>query len=134
MSAPLQNQLLSVLVRNQFHPGALADDLKQAFLQVCISENNCDAMRFHWLDDLRKVGVLRFAYTLFGLSTSPFLLGATEQHLSNMEATYLIKVEEIRQSLYMDDLILGGETVDETVHLKESCKAILSKVKFQLHK
>ena len=31
---PLQKQLWSVLVRNRFHPVALAGDLQKAFLQV----------------------------------------------------------------------------------------------------
>ena len=134
---PLQNQLFSVLVRNRFHPVALAGDLRQAFLQVRIKEDDRDAMRFHWLEDLttRKIEILRFTRALFGLSTSPFLLGGViEQHLSNMESMYPAEVEEIRRSLYVDDLISGGETVDKTAHLKKSCKTIFGEAKFDLHK
>ena len=49
---PLQNKLWSVLVRNWFQPVALAGDLKQAFLQLRIREEDRDMMRFHWLKDL----------------------------------------------------------------------------------
>ena len=49
---PLQNRLWSVIVRNRFHPVALAGDLKQAFLQIRIRETDRDVMRFHWLKDL----------------------------------------------------------------------------------
>ena len=44
---PLQNKLWSLLVRNRFQPVALARDLKQAFLQVRIREEDRDVMRFH---------------------------------------------------------------------------------------
>ena len=74
---PLQNKLWSVLVRNWFQPVALARDLKQAFLQVRIREEDQEVMRFHWIKDLdtKRVETLRFTRALFGLSTSPFLLG-----------------------------------------------------------
>ena len=59
---PLQNQLWKVLVRGRFHPIAIAGDIKQAFLQVRIREEDRDAMRFHWFEDLttRRVQTLRF--------------------------------------------------------------------------
>ena len=134
---PLQNKIWSVLVRNRFHPVALAGDLKQAFLQVRIKELERDVMRFHWLKDFttRKVETLRFTRALFGLSTSPFLLGGViEQHLQDMESVYPEEVLEIRRSLYVDDLITGGKTITETQHLKESCQTIFSEAKFELHK
>ena len=133
----LQNQLWSVLVRNRFHPIALSGDLKQAFLQVRIREADRDVLRFHWLKDLttREVETLRFTRALFGLSISPFLLGGViEQHLHNMEAAYPEEVEEIRRSLYVDDLISGGKTVTETENLKKSCVTIFGTARFELHK
>ena len=50
---PLQNQLWSVLTRNRFRPVAIAGDLKQAFLQVRVRRADRDALRFHWLKDLK---------------------------------------------------------------------------------
>ena len=43
----LQNLLWSVFVRNIFFPVALCGDIKQAFLQVRIKEEDRDALRFH---------------------------------------------------------------------------------------
>ena len=48
---PLQNLLWNVLVRNRFKAVALARDLKQAFLQIRIREQDCDSLRFHWIKD-----------------------------------------------------------------------------------
>ena len=81
---PLQNRLWAVLVRVRFQPVALRGDMKQAFLQVRIREEDRDALRFHWLRDLetRRVEVLRFTHALFGLAQSPFFLGGViKQHL-----------------------------------------------------
>ena len=108
---PLQNKLWSVLMRNRFHPVVLAGDLKQAFLQVRIREEDRDVMRFHWLKDLqtKQVEILRFTRALW-LSTSPFLLGgAIGQHLRNLQQTFPNEVEEIRRSLYVHNVITGAE-------------------------
>ena len=58
---------------------ALAGDLKQAFLQDRIREEDRDVMRFHWVEDLKtkEVITLRFTRALFGLSPFPFLLGSS---------------------------------------------------------
>ena len=88
-----------------------------------IREEDRDVMRFRWLKDLqtKQIEILRFTRALFGLSTSPFLLGGViDQHLRNLQQTFPNEVEEIRRSLYVDDLITGAETVREG--------------KFQLHK
>ncbi|XP_068707690.1 uncharacterized protein [Montipora foliosa] len=134
---PLQNKLWSVLTRNRFQPVALAGDLRQAFLQVRIREEDRDAMRFHWLRDLesKEVETLRFTRALFGMSTSPFLLGGViEQHLNNLQHKYPDTVEEIRRSLYVDDLISGDKTIARAQHLKEMSQTIFREAKFELHK
>ena len=114
-------------------PVALADDLKQAFLQVRIREGDRDAMR---LKDLKtmQVETLRFTGALFGLSTSPFLHGGIiDQHLRNLQQNFLNEVEEVRRSPYDDYLITGATTVIETQHLKQAARAIFREGRFQLY-
>ena len=134
---PLQNLLWSVLVRNRLHSVAIAGDLKQAFLQVRIWEPDRDAMRFHWYRDLntKETETLRFTRALFGLAPSPFLLGGVlREHLECCRERFPVEVEEILRSLYVDDLISGGATVQKAQHLKESAQAIFSEAQFELHK
>ena len=47
---PLQNQLWKVLFRGRFHPFALTGDIREAFLQVRISAQDRDTLRFHRMD------------------------------------------------------------------------------------
>ena len=134
---PLQNQLWKVLVRGRFHPIAIAGDIKQAFLQVRIREEDRDAMRFHWFEDLttRRVQTLRFTRALFGLAPLPFLLGGViKQHLDACRVTEPECVEEIERSLYVDDLISGGQTIQEAQRIKDTAIEIFSKADFTLHK
>ena len=96
-----------------------------------------DALRFHWLKNkaTSEVEVLRFTHALFGLIQSPFLLGGTlPQHLESQRENYPKEVKEILQSLYVDDVITGGQTVPEVPTLKETAVAVFGEAQFKLHK
>ena len=134
---PLQNQLWSVLTRNRFYPVAIAGDIKQAFLQVRVREADRDALRFHWLKDLKtkQVEVLRFTRALFGLGPSPFLLAAViKEHLRNCRPVHPKIVEEIERSLYVDDLIGGGGTTEKALEVKQTAQSVFGEATFELHK
>ena len=84
--------------------------VKQAFLQVRIKKDDLDALRFQWIKnkDPHEVEFLRFTRVPFDLVQSPFLLGGTiEQHLENCESKYPSEAEEIRRSMYVDDILIG---------------------------
>ena len=133
----LQNQLWSVLVRARFHPVVIAGDIKQAFLQIRIREDDRDVLRFHWLKDLNSqtVEALRFTRALFGLTCSPFLLGGVVQHLlESCREKYAEIVREIEKSLYVDDLISGGPTQAKAETIKSASVEIFAKGALKLHK
>ena len=133
----LQNKLWSILVHSQFHPVIIVRDTKQAFLQVHLREKDRDALRFHLLKDLttETVEVSRFTRALFGLPSSPFLLGRIIQHLiESCRSAYPDSVKKLEKSLYMDDLISGGSTSGKVQQLKSTVIQIFAHGTFELHK
>ena len=134
----LQNLLWSVLIRARFYPIAIAGDIQKAFLQIRIKEEERDSLRFHW----RRSGhfeteVYRFTRALFGLTSSPFLLeGVISQHLARWGAQCpeTVNSKEIRDGLYVDDLLTGGATVEEVQAKKQTIIAICEDATFKLHK
>lgn len=134
---PLQNKLWQVLVRGRFHPIALTGDLRQAFLQVRIRPEDRDVLRFHWMyrKNPQLVRTLRFTRALFGLGPSPFLLGGVIQHhLNSCRDQHPQSVEEIERELYVDDLLTGGETVQQVTEKKRISTEIFQQASFDLHK
>ena len=134
---PLQNKLWSVLVRSRSHPVAVTGDVKQTFLQVRIKEQDRDSLRFHWLKNpsSQTVETLRFTRALFGLTSSPFLLGGVIQHLlESCRQDYPDIVSEIERSLYVDDLISGGPTSKKAKEIKSASQNVFAKGTFELHK
>ena len=123
-------------MRGRFNPVAITSDLQKAFLQVRVKESDRDAMRFHWRrDEQSPLETLRFTRALFGLASSPFLLGGViEMHLNHWEEKEPRLVAKIRKELYVDNLISGSTTVCKTRELKEKTTAIFQDACFNLHK
>lgn len=116
---------------------AIAGDLKQAFLQILVHGADRDALRFHWLKDLRskQVETLRFTRVLFGLAPSPFLLAAViKEDLQRYKSVNPKLVEEIERSMYVDDLITGRESVKQALEAKQTAQTIFNEATFELHK
>ena len=112
-------------------------DIKQAFLQVRICEEDRDGLRFHWLKDvdLKEVETYRFTRALFGLAPTPFLLGGViKQHLELWRPKSPEVVREIEKSLYVDDLISGAATIKRAEVVKVEATKVFEDAAFQLHK
>eukprot|EP00112_Aurelia_sp_Birch-Aquarium-sp1_P016884 Seg3862.2 transcript_id=Seg3862.2/GoldUCD/mRNA.D3Y31 product="hypothetical protein" protein_id=Seg3862.2/GoldUCD/D3Y31 len=56
------------------------------------------------------------------------------EHLSCWESDHPAEVEEIRQSLDVDDIISGSFTVEEANHLKDTAISVFGEANFELHK
>ena len=128
---------MDILLRVRFKPVFLAGDIKQAFLQVVIREAERDVLRFFWVENLesKKPVIYRVTRVLFGLGPSPFLLGGTlEQHLEKFATQNPDQVREIREGIYVDDINLGGNNVEEIKDLKETAVNIFKAGGFELHK
>ena len=132
----LQNMLWNVLIRCRLNPVALGD-IKQAFLQIRINEDGRDSLRFHWIKDREILGtvILRFTCLMFGLSPSPFVLeGTTKHHLRWCKKEQPETVIELKQSMYVDDLIGGGGNTESANKFKENIVKIFNEAGFKLHK
>ena len=57
--------------------------------------------------------VLRFTCPMFGLSASPFVHGGTiKHHLERYEKDQSETVMVLKQSMYVDDVIGGGDNTE----------------------
>lgn len=69
----------------------------------------------------------------FEVSSSPFLLSGTIQHLKNVAATKNI-AEKMRSSFYVDDILMGADTVEEAITLYETSNSIMKDAGMNLRK
>ncbi|XP_042891950.1 uncharacterized protein LOC122266306 [Penaeus japonicus] len=121
----LNPDLVQVLLRFRRWKVALAADIKQAFLQISVAPQDRDVHRF-LMRRHGSVQVMRFTRVPFGNTSSPFLLNATVKlHLKSQSPSTV--VEELRENLYVDDWLTGGNTIEEARIKFEEASLILSK-------
>lgn len=108
-------KVASVLLRWRQDKIVVVCDIKSAFLMLELHPADRDTTRFLWLKNLDKpasadnLKTYRFCRVLFGAVSSPFLLcGTIEYHLKNSRIAqkYPELSEEIRQSIYMDNILI----------------------------
>ena len=123
-------------MKARFYPIVVTGDLQKAFLQIRIKEEERDSLRFHWRrPNHSEIEVYRFTRALFGLTSSPFLLGGViSEHLDRWESKHPELVKELRDRMDVDDLLTGGATVEEVHTKKQIASEIFNDGKFTLHK
>ena len=97
--------LFDTLVKFRCYPIALTADIEKAFLQIEIKPEDRDKLRFLWMDnpfnETDKLLHLRFCRLVFGLKSSPAILGATiNHHLEKHKETEPVAVQAL-QDLYV---------------------------------
>lgn len=103
---------LYILLRFHTHSIVLIADIEKVFLNSSIFEQDRDSLEIIWVSNINseapKMLILRFAWVVFGLSSSPFLLNATLQHHFNQHSSshpHLVRL--FANSTYVDDNISG---------------------------
>ena len=134
--APL---LYDVLLRMRAHPIMLVADIEKAFLQIEIDKDDRDYLRLFWFEDLnddnKRVKEYRFTRVIFGAVPSPFLLcGTLNHHLAKYQEEDREFVERLKKSLYVDDAIIGCDTVEDGIIMFQKASARLKEGGFTLRK
>ena len=106
---------------------------------IGINEEDRDMLRFLWLKDAKDphsdILKLRFCRLVFGLRSSPAILGATIQHdLKKHEKQEAEIVEHLKKSLYVDDFVSGAENDEKALEIYKGSKQLMSVGGFNLRK
>ena len=128
LQRPLLHDLCGILMRFRTYKIALVADIEKAFLQIGLQPDQRNCTRFLWLKDIssptnrENIQEYRFCRVPFGVISSPFILGATtEHHLESYENDI---AEQLKNDLYVDNVITGTNDVGEAIKLYTKSKAI----------
>ena len=104
---------------------------------IRIGESERDILLFHWVDSLesKNIEILRFTRLVFGLTQSPFILdGTLKKQFENYRDSFkeLIKITE--NDMNVDDLVTGGNNLEEVKEIKQNSVLLFKKGGFNLHK
>ncbi|XP_078334132.1 uncharacterized protein LOC144625796 [Crassostrea virginica] len=130
------HDLCGLLMRFRLKKIGIIADIEKAFLQIGLQEKDRDATRFFWLKDGNKptvdnnVQVFRFCRVPFGVISSPFLLAATVDH--HLRSCNSETAENIRNNIYVDNVITGVDSIQEAVRLYKEAKDIFTSMSMNL--
>ena len=136
--------LFAILLRFRLFQVTVLADIEKAFLQVCVHQDDIDALRILWyknpFDCNRKVAVFRFLRVVFGFVCSPFLLNATiRYHLQKclekaQSEKDRVMLKSLIDSFYVDDLTLSIPTVEEAEGLISLSEKVIGEASMRLRK
>ena len=97
-------------MKTGFRPLVICEDIKKAFLQIRIRENERDCLSFHRSEKSNYdiIKIYRFTRQVFGLNQSPFILeGTLKIHFKNYIGMLQELIERVKDDMYVDDLMTG---------------------------
>ena len=136
----LQQDIAALQILLRMKKYVIIGDISRMFYNVYLQEKFRDYYRFLWNFDTNATEpkVYRFRSITMGAKDSPFLAIATiHYHLdqlaqSNPEKIWILNL--LRKHLYVDDLILSVDTVDEAILVRREITDILGQIKMKIRK
>lgn len=132
----LQSDLWVVLSRWRLHPFAFMTDIVKMFQQIRVHSDDAELQRILWrADPATEVTDYKLVTVTYGTSPAPYLAIRTLLQLAQDEEHRFPKgVEVIRSNMYVDDILVGASTLEETFEIKGQVVGLLQAEGFQLSK
>ncbi len=111
----------------------VSSDIRKAFQMIKVKEDDQIFQRFLWWEDERCTTIVVYQHqrVVFGITSSPFLLGATIQHfLNGLEDKIL--AEKLKSSFYVDNMVTSVSSPSEYQELRASATKVMADAKMEL--
>ncbi|CAG7664104.1 unnamed protein product, partial [Allacma fusca] len=131
----LIGEILPLLIRFREKRIGVVSDIARAFLQISVAERDRNFLRFLWWegDNAKKIVALRHRRVVFGVSSSPFLVGAViEFHLNRAPAHLEETARILRKSFYVDNCVSCVDTEEQLDSLISESQGLFALGKFDL--
>ncbi|XP_058810927.1 uncharacterized protein LOC131675801 [Topomyia yanbarensis] len=132
----VQNDLVSILLNFRSHRFALVADIPKMYRQVAVYQDDCRYQRILWRENRNEpLKTYDLQTVTYGLASSPFLATMSLYQLTEDEGMqYPLAAGAIKKSFYMDDALVGANTLLEAIELKNQIVSLLKKGCFNVHK
>ncbi|GFU59040.1 uncharacterized protein TNCV_794441 [Trichonephila clavipes] len=102
---------------------------------IGLQEKDRPFLRFLWWEngDKEKTKIYQHKRVVFGITSSPFLLGATlEYHLKQVSGHLQLTAQKLLESFYVDNCLTSVDNAEDIERFMLESKEILSLAKFNL--
>jgi hypothetical protein len=132
----LQQDLFLILARFRCFQYVISSDMEKMYRQINIDERDADFQRILWRESVDSpLEIYRLKTVTYGTTSAPFLAMHCIQQLANENINnFPLACATISQCFYMDDLLCGHNTFQETLVLRDQIIEILKQGQFNLRK
>lgn len=126
----------SLLLRFRQKKIGVIADIRKAFQMILVDPVDRDYLRFLWWKDphqRRDVKIYRHRRVVFGVNSSPFLLGAViGLHLESASPEDRETAIMVAKSLYVDNLVTSVNSVEDLEELRRKAVKLLASASMEL--
>ena len=132
----IQSDLFSIVMRFRLHQLVLSADIKMMFRQILVHEDHQGYQKIIWrYDKTEPLKIYTLKTITYGMASSPYLAQKCLVALANeYEKMFPRTSQIIKNSFYMDDLLVSVKTKEEAMEIQCELKIILGSAGFHLRK
>ncbi|XP_062711094.1 uncharacterized protein LOC134289304 [Aedes albopictus] len=132
----IQNDLFSILLRFRCYLYAFSGDVAKMYRQIDIDANQTTFLRIFWrANPTEALRVLELTTVTYGTSSAPYLATRCLVQLAEEEKErFPVASEMVKNDVYVDDLLSGGDTEEEAVDRQREVTELLAEGGFPIRK
>jgi len=135
-SPKLQPDIQVVLLRFRLWKYLFTADIKQMYHQILIKPSDRDYLRILWrFSPQSQIDEYRLCTVTYGTSAAPFQALRTVQELATVNgATWPLAASVLLNDTFVDDVLTGGNTIEDTLECQSQLISLCAMAQFQLRK
>ncbi|CAB0005310.1 unnamed protein product, partial [Nesidiocoris tenuis] len=115
---------------------AITADIRQMFRQIMHPDHQRDLLRILWRPEPHHpISEYRLTTVTYGTASAPFLACRVIAELANIsQTTYPLASQALSGSTYVDDILLGGDSIEEAMATRKQIVELLDSAHLELRK
>ncbi|XP_012285782.1 uncharacterized protein LOC105702648 [Orussus abietinus] len=132
----IQQDLFSIILRFKQHPYVITADVAKMYRQINVSDKHRNLQCIVWrFNSDEPISTFRLNTVTYGLASSPFLaIRSLHQVALDHKTESPIASQIILRDFYVDDLLTGADTLEETQAINLEVTSILQSAGYELRK
>lgn len=132
----LHNDITDIIFNFRKHAYTFTCDIRQMFRQILIDDEDRKYQLIYWRDNTSQpLSEYKLSTITYGMTSSPYLANRVILQLIEDEGeTFPLAAAQLRSQIYVDDALLGADSLDDALKLQNETIHLLAKGGFELRK
>ena len=127
-----QDNIVSVILKFRLHNYVITADIEKMYRQILVRSADRKYQRVLW-GEVENIKTYELNTVTFGLASAPFLAIRCLHQLAEDEGhKFLTAANILKNDLYIDNMIMGANTIKETIRIRDEIIQLLKLGGFNL--